>query len=190
MMKKWDSPAWRYKIENKFDESIFDIEKDSPVKWLLDHKDRLQALWPSMSLQDKHLRILKKCGGDLEHAIKSRSPPDSSTEDILNILEDITTRTRIGRRFKPTKPFSSDKNDKFNNNSGKSREPHKYYPSPKKCLICFKMGHTAETCHQEKKKAVNQVEAEGAEVNVVEDEPENQLLTMKMAPPFPVLMKM
>ena len=121
MMKKWDSPAWRYKIENKFDGSIFDIEKDSLVKWVLAPKDRLQALWPSMSLQDKHLRILKKCGGDLEHAIKSRSTPDASTEDIINILEDITTRTKIGRSFKPNKTFSSDRNDKLNNNSGRGR---------------------------------------------------------------------
>jgi hypothetical protein len=171
-VKKWDSPAWRFKIENKFDESIFDIEKYSTVKWVLAQKDRLQALWLFMSLQDKHLRILKKCGGDLEHAIKSRSPPNASTEDIINILEDITTRTRICRRFKPVKNYSTDKNEKSSPQASTSRDNPRDKQAPKKCFTCFKIGHTSETCHQAKKKAVSQVEAKETEVNAVEEEPD------------------
>jgi len=47
IVNKWGSPAWRYKLENKFDESVFDVEKDSPVKWFLTQKDRLQASGPT-----------------------------------------------------------------------------------------------------------------------------------------------
>ncbi|MBW0513951.1 hypothetical protein O181_053666 [Austropuccinia psidii MF-1] len=41
-------------------------------------------------------KILKECGGDLEHAVKSRTTKLYSAEDIINILEEVTTRTRIG----------------------------------------------------------------------------------------------
>ncbi|PLW05123.1 hypothetical protein PCANC_28694 [Puccinia coronata f. sp. avenae] len=34
------------------------------------------------------------------------------------------------------------------------------------------MGHTSETCHQAKKKAVSQVEAKETDVNAVEEEPD------------------
>ncbi|MBW0519762.1 hypothetical protein O181_059477 [Austropuccinia psidii MF-1] len=43
-----------------------------------------------------HRKILRQCGGDLEHAVKSRTTEQSSAEDIINILEEVTTRTRIG----------------------------------------------------------------------------------------------
>ena len=171
---KWGSPAWRYKLENKFDESIFDVEKDSPVKWFLTQKDRLQALWPNMSVQDMHLRILKKCGGDLEHAIKSRAPRDASSEDIINILEDITTRTRIGRKYKPYKNMISEKLDykQNSNNSGNKESSKDINPyKDKKCYTCQKMGHTSTSCPQ-KRKNVNQVDATGeqAEPEIAEKE--------------------
>ncbi|MBW0559569.1 hypothetical protein O181_099284 [Austropuccinia psidii MF-1] len=43
-----------------------------------------------------HRRILRQCGGDLEHAVKSRMTEQSSAEDIINILEEVTTRTKTG----------------------------------------------------------------------------------------------
>ncbi|MBW0520669.1 hypothetical protein O181_060384 [Austropuccinia psidii MF-1] len=43
-----------------------------------------------------HRKILRQCGGDLEHSFKSRTTEQSSAEEIINILEEVTTRTRIG----------------------------------------------------------------------------------------------
>ncbi|MBW0543468.1 hypothetical protein O181_083183 [Austropuccinia psidii MF-1] len=43
-----------------------------------------------------HRKILRECGGDLDHAVKSRTAEQSSEEDRINILEEVTTRTRIG----------------------------------------------------------------------------------------------
>ncbi|KNZ49535.1 hypothetical protein VP01_4956g1 [Puccinia sorghi] len=176
IINKWGSPAWRYKLENKFDERIFDVEKDSPVKWFLSQKDRLQALWPNMPIQDIHLRILKKCGGDLEHAVKSRAPRDASSEEIINILEDITTRTRIGRKYKSYRNVTSEKPDNRNNSntignkdSPKESNPHK----DKKCYTCQKMGHTSATCTQ-KRKNVNQVDA-GEEISEPDKEDEESV---------------
>ncbi|MBW0460915.1 hypothetical protein O181_000630 [Austropuccinia psidii MF-1] len=84
-------------MENSFEESIFNIERDRPMSWFLKQKDRLTALHPDMSETMIHKRILRKCGGDLEHAIGSRCIEPFSTEDYINAMEDITTRTKIGR---------------------------------------------------------------------------------------------
>ncbi|MBW0584876.1 hypothetical protein O181_124591 [Austropuccinia psidii MF-1] len=58
-----------------------------------------------------HMKILKKCGGDLEHALRRRCIEPCSTEEYINALEDIVTRTKIGRTWKKlvikstSKPF-------------------------------------------------------------------------------------
>ncbi|MBW0518191.1 hypothetical protein O181_057906 [Austropuccinia psidii MF-1] len=58
-----------------------------------------------------HMRILKKCGDELEHALRSRCIEPCSTEEYINALEDIVTRTKIGETWKkldiksPNKPF-------------------------------------------------------------------------------------
>ncbi|MBW0507143.1 hypothetical protein O181_046858 [Austropuccinia psidii MF-1] len=44
-----------------------------------------------------NMKILRKCGGELEPAIKCRCVEPCSTEDNVNSMEDIITRTRIGR---------------------------------------------------------------------------------------------
>ncbi|MBW0517458.1 hypothetical protein O181_057173 [Austropuccinia psidii MF-1] len=58
-----------------------------------------------------HMKILKKCGGELENALRSGCIEPCSTEEYMNALEDIVTRTKIGRNWKkldiksPNKPF-------------------------------------------------------------------------------------
>ncbi|MBW0569821.1 hypothetical protein O181_109536 [Austropuccinia psidii MF-1] len=73
-----------------------------------------------------HRKILRKCGGDLEHAVKIRTIEQASAEDIINILEEVTTRTRIGSnwvnlktRFNTPWKDSVDKNPKENSNNVK-----------------------------------------------------------------------
>ncbi|MBW0537348.1 hypothetical protein O181_077063 [Austropuccinia psidii MF-1] len=71
-----------------------------------------------------HRKILRQCGGDLEHAVKSRTTEQSSAEDIINLLEEVTTRTRISSKSVNLKtrlntPWkdSVDKNPKENSNN-------------------------------------------------------------------------
>ncbi|MBW0580717.1 hypothetical protein O181_120432, partial [Austropuccinia psidii MF-1] len=47
-----------------------------------------------------HMKILKKCGVELEHSLRSRWIETCSTEEYINALEDIVTRTKIGRAWK------------------------------------------------------------------------------------------
>ncbi|MBW0475499.1 hypothetical protein O181_015214 [Austropuccinia psidii MF-1] len=71
-----------------------------------------------------HRKILRQCGGDLEHDVKSRTTEQSSAEDIINILEEVTTRTRIvssmvnlKKRFNTPCKYSVDKTPKGNHNN-------------------------------------------------------------------------
>ncbi|MBW0539042.1 hypothetical protein O181_078757 [Austropuccinia psidii MF-1] len=104
------------------------------MSWFLKPKDRFTTLHPDMSETMIHKRILRKFGGDLDHAIRSRFIEPCSTEDYINAMEDITTRTKFGRNwYKP--PID-------NKNSGKPlSKPNK--PHDKTPLKCHKCGSTS-----------------------------------------------
>ncbi|MBW0593613.1 hypothetical protein O181_133328, partial [Austropuccinia psidii MF-1] len=81
-----------------------------------------------------HMKILKKCGGQLEHALRGRCIEPCSTEEYINALEDIVTRTETGRTRKkldikcPNKPFiKKDKSkESFNPNTSNNNEQRKF----------------------------------------------------------------
>ncbi|MBW0498913.1 hypothetical protein O181_038628 [Austropuccinia psidii MF-1] len=97
-----------------------------------------------MSQRMVHMKILKKCGGELEHALRSRCIEPFSTEEYINALEDIETRTKIGRTWKKVdikslnKPFI--KKDKprspFKPNTHNSKEKRRFHK-------CGGIGHLA-----------------------------------------------
>ncbi|MBW0517986.1 hypothetical protein O181_057701 [Austropuccinia psidii MF-1] len=111
IITKWADDAWRYKIENAFENSLFHLAKDKPLTWFLKKVEILSSLYPEMSQKMVHMKILKKCGGELEHALRSRFIEPCFTEEYINALEDIVSRNNIGRAWKkvdiksPNKPF-------------------------------------------------------------------------------------
>ncbi|MBW0504371.1 hypothetical protein O181_044086 [Austropuccinia psidii MF-1] len=120
------------------------IHKDRPLTWFLKQVERLNALYPQMSQKMVHMKMLMKCGGELEHALISRCIEPFSTEEYINALEDIVTRTKTGRTWKKedteslNKPFI--KKDKlkevFKPNTSNSNDP-------RKCHRCGGIGHLA-----------------------------------------------
>ncbi|MBW0549456.1 hypothetical protein O181_089171 [Austropuccinia psidii MF-1] len=107
-----------------------------------------------------HRNILRQCGGDLEHAVKSRTTEQSSAEDIINILEEVTTRTKIGSsrvnlktRFNTPWKDSVDKNPKENSNN-----KYKSADTVRKCHICQSTTHLANTCP--KRGEINEIDIE------------------------------
>ncbi|MBW0525850.1 hypothetical protein O181_065565 [Austropuccinia psidii MF-1] len=96
IINKWANDAWRLKFEAAFESAKFNSDKDKALSWFCQQKDRLTALYPDMPEFMIHRKILKQCGGDLEHAFKMRTTEQSSAEDIINILEEVTTRGKIG----------------------------------------------------------------------------------------------
>ncbi|MBW0541036.1 hypothetical protein O181_080751 [Austropuccinia psidii MF-1] len=125
-----------------------------------------------MSQTMVHMRILKKCGGALEHSLTIRCIETCSTEEYINALEDIVTRTKIGRTWKkveikiPNKSFIK----KY-----KSREPFKPNKpnsnEQRKCHKCGGIGRLANNC-LEKEKISEIVETE--DHNVKEEESDSE----------------
>ncbi|MBW0480671.1 hypothetical protein O181_020386 [Austropuccinia psidii MF-1] len=86
-------------MENAFESATFNSEKDKPLTWFLKQKDRFSSLHPDMSDSRINIQILRKCGGELHHNIKCRCVEPCLTEDYINAMEDIITRTRIGKTW-------------------------------------------------------------------------------------------
>ncbi|MBW0566144.1 hypothetical protein O181_105859 [Austropuccinia psidii MF-1] len=154
IITKWENDSWRYKIDNTFENSFFDPDK--PLTWFLKRVERLNALYPEMSQNMVHMKILKKCGGELENALRSRCIEPCFTEEYTNALEDIVTRTKIGRTCKtleiksPNKPFIKKAKSKeaFKPNTSNNNEQ-------RKCHKCGVIGHLANNCL--KKAKINKI---------------------------------
>ncbi|MBW0585479.1 hypothetical protein O181_125194 [Austropuccinia psidii MF-1] len=146
IINKWANDSWRFKVETEFESAKFNSDKDKALPWFCQQKYRLTALYPDMSEFMIHRKILRQCGGDLEHAVKSRTTEQSSAEDIINISAEVNTRTKMGSsrvnlktRFNTPWRDSVDKNPKENSNNAK----YKSADTVRKCHIFQSTTHLA-----------------------------------------------
>ncbi|MBW0529167.1 hypothetical protein O181_068882 [Austropuccinia psidii MF-1] len=139
IITKWANNSWRFKIKNAFESAIFNSEKYKSLTWFLKQKDRLSALHPDMSDSMINIKILRKCGGELEHAIKCRYVEPCSTEDYIKAMEDIITRTRTGKTLNrvPMEPKMVSKT---------SREDKRPERPVLKCHKCGSTSNLANNC--------------------------------------------
>ncbi|MBW0590395.1 hypothetical protein O181_130110 [Austropuccinia psidii MF-1] len=126
-------------MENAFESAIFNSEKDKPLTWFFKQKDRLSSLHPDISDTMIDMKILRKCGGELEHAIKSRCVEPCSTEDYINAMELIITRTRTGKTWTRI-PIESKMVPKI------PREDKRPERHVLKCHKCGSTSNLANTC--------------------------------------------
>ncbi|MBW0501958.1 hypothetical protein O181_041673 [Austropuccinia psidii MF-1] len=161
MINKWANDSLRFKVEKAFEYAKFNVNKDKDLPWFCQQKYILAELYPEMSEFMIHRKILRQCGGDLEHSVKRRTSEQYSEEDIINIFEEVTTRTRIGStrvnlktRFNTPWKYSVDKNTKENLNNMK----HKSADIIRKCHIFQRTTHLANTCP--KKGKTNEIDIE------------------------------
>ncbi|MBW0514578.1 hypothetical protein O181_054293 [Austropuccinia psidii MF-1] len=138
VITKWANNSWRFKMENAFE---------------------------NMSDTMINMKILRKCGGELEHAIKSRCVEPCSTEDYINAMEDIITRTRIGKTWTKI-PMESKIISKV------PREDRRPETTVFKCHKCGRTSHLANTCT--KKTEINEVKVI-QEVQCTEEKEESDL---------------
>ncbi|MBW0537918.1 hypothetical protein O181_077633 [Austropuccinia psidii MF-1] len=136
-------------MENSFGGAIINSEKDKPLTWFLKQKDRLSALHQDMSDSMMNMKILRKCGAELEHSIKCRCLEPSSKEDYLTAMEDNITRTRSGKTWKRV-PMESKMISKT------SREDKRPERPVLKFHKCGSTSHLANTCTKNTK--INEVQ--------------------------------
>ncbi|MBW0501080.1 hypothetical protein O181_040795 [Austropuccinia psidii MF-1] len=91
-----------------------------------------------------NMKILRKCEGELEHAIKCRCVEPCSTEDCINAMEDVITRTRIGKTWTKI-PIESKMVPKI------SREDKRPERPVLKCHQCGSTSNLANTCPKKTK---------------------------------------
>ncbi|MBW0520768.1 hypothetical protein O181_060483 [Austropuccinia psidii MF-1] len=95
------------------------------------------------------MKISRKCGGELEHAIKCRCVEPCSTEDYINCMEFIITRTRIGKTWTSV-PMESKMVSKTSREDKRPQRP---------VLKCHKCGSTSNLANTFTKKAkINEVQ--------------------------------
>ncbi|MBW0594105.1 hypothetical protein O181_133820, partial [Austropuccinia psidii MF-1] len=112
-----------------------------------------------------NMKILRKCGVELEHAIKCRCVEPCSPEDYINSMEDIITRTRIGKTWTKIR-MESKMVPKI------SREDRRPEKPVLKCHICGSTSDLANTCP--KKTNINEVQGI-EEVQCTEENKESDL---------------
>ncbi|MBW0564846.1 hypothetical protein O181_104561 [Austropuccinia psidii MF-1] len=144
IITKWASNTWIFKIENSFENSIFNSEKYKALTWFLKQKDGVSALHPDMPYSMINMKISIKCGGELENSIKCRCVDPCSTEDYIHAMEDIISRTRIGKTW-TRNPMESKMISKI------SREDERPDIPVLKCHKCGRTSHLAKACTKKTK---------------------------------------
>ncbi|MBW0514837.1 hypothetical protein O181_054552 [Austropuccinia psidii MF-1] len=108
-----------------------------------------------------HREILRQFVGDLKHAVRRRTTEKSSAKDIINILEEVTTRTIIGSsRVNLKTRFNTpwkDSGDKIPKESSNSIE-YKCSDIIRKCHTCQRTIHVANSCTRKGK--INEIDIE------------------------------
>ncbi|MBW0509518.1 hypothetical protein O181_049233 [Austropuccinia psidii MF-1] len=174
IINKWANVALRFKVKTAFESPNLMLIKTMLYHGFSKQKDKLTALYPDMSEFMIHRKILRQCKGDLEHAVKSRTTEQSSAGDIINILEEVTTRTRIGScrvnlktRFNTPWKDSVDKTPKENSNNMK----YKAENIIRKCHIWQSTTHLANGCTMKGK--INDIDIEKEPDVETDDDVEN-----------------
>ncbi|MBW0536952.1 hypothetical protein O181_076667 [Austropuccinia psidii MF-1] len=106
-----------------------------------------------------NMKMLRKCGGEIEHAIKCRCVEPCSTEDYINSMEDIITRTRIDKTWVRV-PMESKMVSKT------SREDKRPERPVLKLHKCGRTSHLANTCNKKTKINEAQCTEEKEESNI------------------------
>ncbi|MBW0574800.1 hypothetical protein O181_114515 [Austropuccinia psidii MF-1] len=144
VITKWAHNYWWFKMENAFESALFSSEKDKPLTWFLKQEDRLSSLHQDMSDSMINMKILRICGGEIEHTIKCRCEGPFSSEDYIDSMEDIITRTRIGKTW----TRNSIESKMVLTISREDKRPERPIL---KCHRCGSTSHLANTCTKKTK---------------------------------------
>ncbi|POV95230.1 hypothetical protein PSHT_15784 [Puccinia striiformis] len=156
--KKFGHSSWKRKRQAAFEADRF-IPGDTPVAaWVTRQYNRLQSFDPLISQESINFKLLGLMEDEVEYAAARAMPtPDTDLSSFITILEDIASKTRLGRRKLTSKPTHATQSL---TPTGSKSEP--LAPAKKlTCFTCRGVGHTSRQCP----KKVN---------NVGEDETQDQ----------------
>ncbi|CAH7673595.1 hypothetical protein PPACK8108_LOCUS8468 [Phakopsora pachyrhizi] len=150
--KKYGNSLWKRNMQISFEKDKFNPAFHKPEEWCLKQKERLFAFSPESSEEDIVFKILYQCDGNIEHAVKSRLKEASDYDELVNIMEEVINRTKIGRYARNNKDYTKYKQ---NNNS---------YIAPKtKSPTIEKKEYTTNKCPKKNNKNVYFIEGPDSE---------------------------
>ncbi|EHS62735.1 uncharacterized protein PGTG_22663 [Puccinia graminis f. sp. tritici CRL 75-36-700-3] len=139
--KQYGTSNWMRKKQESFEKDRF-IPGETPVSsWVTRQYRRLRAFEPQLSQQSINFRLLGLMDREVEYATKNAM--QSTTADmstLINVLEDIVDKTRLGRKRFPPKSIEKTPSKVI---EGREKAP---VTSDIKCYSCQKTGHTSCNC--------------------------------------------
>ncbi|MBW0468476.1 hypothetical protein O181_008191 [Austropuccinia psidii MF-1] len=70
VLNKWANDSWRFNIKTAFEYEKLNSARDRALPWFCQQNDRPTALYTKISEFIIFRRIMRQCGGDLEHSVQ------------------------------------------------------------------------------------------------------------------------
>ncbi|KNE97332.1 hypothetical protein PSTG_09443 [Puccinia striiformis f. sp. tritici PST-78] len=172
---KFGTDNWKWTIQEAFEGDFFSLDNKKVHKWFNTQRERLRAYQPDLSEFLVCEKILKRCPGTLDHAVKCRynkDPINMNFEEMVIIVEAVLTGTtrRNHNTLNPNQPF----NRHFSAPSypPKKNEPQQQEHEAKKaptdpaqkgkgpsCFFCRLPGHLSKDCPK-KRNRINNIDGD------------------------------
>ncbi|KAH9442390.1 hypothetical protein Pst134EB_028644 [Puccinia striiformis f. sp. tritici] len=184
---KFGTDNWKWTIQQAFEGDFFSLDNKKIHKWFNTQRERLRAYQPDLSEFLVCEKILKRCPGTLDHAVKCRynkDPIHMNFEEMVIIVEAVLTGTARRNNNTPNhhQPFNRHSSapsypPKKNESPQQENEAKKAPTDPAQkgkgpsCFFCRLPGHLSKDCPK-KRNRINNIDGDPNN-NVAANEDEN-----------------
>jgi hypothetical protein len=152
---------WHKKIRKAFDTDHFDPTKHTAHDWCLVQKKRLECIYKNLTQEDINEKILDKCRGQLEHAVRCRMVDlDNDLNHLVATIEELVEMTGMNRKFREKGPNNNPAEEAVKD---KKEEYVRKAPIPE-CHNCREKGHKRPDFPHPRRN-INNITAESEEVS-------------------------
>jgi hypothetical protein len=147
IIKKFGTSNWKRKNQSAFKKDQFVPHGETAVAdWVTRQYKKLQAFEPTIDQEAVNFCLLGLMSGEVEYVAKTAmTRSDGHISALIDVLEDIVDKTRLGRSKFSLKPLGAVTPSKL---PGVETDKAKLGTAELKCFRCDKLGHTSRKCRQ------------------------------------------